>query len=681
MARVIARIRRPLALLLTALLATSLSSVAVSAAQAASGPTLSQLTISTGSFDAPFDPAGGSSTATVPYTVTSLSFTATASDPSYTITAWDGNSTVPATSGVPIPATLRLGTNILIATVTDPATSTSLQYTLIITRSAPPAPAYDPRLSSLGVSEGALSPAFDAATTSYSVAVPYTTTSVTLTATSTDTVTFTNPSRPMTAGTTSLQVGGNLVQVTVTAVDGTTALTYDVFIVRADPPTADVDLDALQVSAGTLVPAFDPAVTSYTVSVPYAVRSMQITASPSDAANAMVINNEPMADGVPSTVTVNYNGGSGYAIRVAAPNQVEKIYTVHITREAPSTDADLTSLSLSEGTLSPAFDNAETAYTAQVPYLTTSVTVTGVLADQTAILRINNVDTASGSASSAIPLVVGANAIVVAATAEDGVTGTTRTITVTREAPDLDLASLAVVGGTLAPAFDAATTSYAVSLPYTTSSLDVSAAAVESAWTVTIDGVVSASRTIPVAVGTQNITVRVTAVHGEFRDYTITVTRAAAVAPSLAFTLGFGAGDQATGAPFDVTGDHLLPGSTFTVTAHSSPIVLVTGLVGTTGTVSWHGALPALDAGAHRLVFEGTAEDGTAVSRTAWFTVLRSGKIGAVSLTGPVAYSEAALAATGSQGTADLTVGALLALMLGGALLARSAVRARRARA
>jgi len=261
------------------------------------------------------------------------------------------------------------------------------------------------------------------------------------------------------------------------------------------------------------------------------------------------------------------------------------------------------------------------------------------------------------------------------------VTVTTRTITVTREAPDLDLASLAVVGGTLAPAFDAATTSYAVSLPYTTSSLDVSAAAVESAWTVTIDGVVSASRTIPVAVGTQNITVRVTAVHGEFRDYTITVTRAAAVAPSLAFTLGFGAGDQATGAPFDVTGDHLLPGSTFTVTAHSSPIVLVTGLVGTTGTVSWHGALPALDAGAHRLVFEGTAEDGTAVSRTAWFTVLRSGKIGAVSLTGPVAYSEAALAATGSQGTADLTVGALLALMLGGALLARSAVRARRARA
>lgn len=679
-------LRRPLALALSLMLGVAMSLGAVSAAQAVPGPTLSDLTISTGAFDAPFSPTGNDFTATVDHTVSSLTFTPTAADPSYTLTAWNGNVTAPAASGAPVTAVLRGGasatTNLFMVTVTDPATSASRAYTFTITRSAPPAPAYDPRLSSLGVSDGVLTPAFSAAVTSYSVAVPYATTSITVTATSTDTVTIVNPSRPMTGGTTALQVGGNLVQVTVTAADGTTALSYSLFVVRDSAPTANVDLDALQLSAGTLTPAFDPAVTSYTATVPYAVRSMQITASPSDSATSMFINNAPLADGVASTVTVNYNGGSGYAIRVVAPNGAEKSYSVQITRDPPSDDADLTALSLSAGTLSPAFSNAETDYTVTVPYLTTSTTVTPTVADLTAIARVNGHDTDSGAPSLPISLSVGANAITVEVTAEDGVSTTSRTIVVTREAPDLRLADLTVADGTLTPAFDADTTAYTLSVPYLVSTLDVTAAAVEAAWGVAIDGGPSGSASIPLAVGTRTVTITVTALYGESRDYTIAVTREAAPTPQLAFIQGLSAGQLVAGAPIEVSGTDLLPGSTATLTMYSTPVVLTTAIVPGSASVTLSAQLPAgVPAGAHRVVFDGFAQDGTPVSTTMWFTVLRDGTVGAVSLTGPVAYNEAALAATGAD-TASGAASALLLVLLGAglALVGRAAQRrARRA--
>lgn len=677
----IARIRRPFVLLLAALLAASASLAgAAAAAQAVPGPSLSSLTISAGTLDPGFSPSVTSYSATVPSTVTSFSFTPTAADASFTLSAWDGNTTVAPTSGAPVATTLRLGMNILTVTVTDPS-EFSTQYVLMITREAPPAPAYDPRLVSLAVSEGTLSPTFDPAVTSYSVEVPYATSSITVAAASTDAVSISNPSRPMTGGTTFLQVGGNLVQVTVTAVDGTTTRTYDLSIVRGDAPTADVDLDSLEVSVGTLTPEFDPAVTSYTVSVPYAVRSMQLTASVADDANTLSLNNAPMTDGVPSDVTVNYNGGSGYSIRVVAPNQAEKSYSVQITREPPSENADLTALSISEGTLSPVFDNAETDYTAEVPYLTTSLSVTGVLEDTTAILRVNNVDTASGVASAPVTLAVGDNDIVVAATAEDGVTVTSRTITVTRAAPNLDLDALSVTDRALTPAFDPAVTAYTLQVPYLTTSVEVAAAAVEGDWDVTIAGVADSSREISLPVGVTNVVVTVTALYGESRDYTIVVTREPAAAPLAAFDLGFRAGDVAAGAPFEVTGENLLPGTIATVTMYSTPVQLATALVPSSGTVVISTQLPAsVPAGAHRLVFEATAEDGSPVSLTAWFTVLRNGTVGAVSLTGPLAYSEAALAATGAESSDGLALAAVL-VMLGGVLLVRMSARRRRAHA
>lgn len=675
-------LRRPFALVLSVILSAVLSLGAVSAAHAVPGPTLTGLAISTGSFDTAFSPGTTEYTATVPSTVSSLTITATA-DAGYTLSVYNGMSWLPAESGEAITASLRGGasatTNIFLVTVTDPDSATSVQYTMTVTRSAPPAPAYDPRLTSLAVSTGTLTPAFDPAVTGYSVEVPYATSSITVTATSGDSVTITNPSRPMTGGTTLLQVGGNIVQVTVKAADNTTTRVYTLFITRASAPTANVDLDALGLSAGTLTPAFNPAVTSYTATVPYAVRSLQITASPADAANSMTLNNAPFADGVASTVTVNYNGGSGYAIRVVAPNGAEKSYSVQITRDPPSDNADLSALSISEGTLSPAFTNLETAYTATVPYLTTSIMVTSTVADATAIARVNTHDTVSGSPYP-VSLNVGANAITVEVTAEDGVTTTTRTITVTREAPELRLSDLTVSEGTLSPAFDGDTTVYTLSVPYLVTSIDVAATAIESAWTVTVDGTTGAA-SIPLAVGTHTVTIVVTAAYGETRTTTIEVSREPAPVPHLTFTTVLVAGQVAGGAPVVLTGTDLLPGGTASLTMYSTPVLLASALVPGLADVTLSAHLPSnVPAGAHRVVFDSFAQDGTPVSATIWFTVLRDGTIGAVSLTAPVAYTEAALAATGVDAAPD-AASALLLVLLGGGLLMGRAMRRRTRRA
>jgi flagellar capping protein FliD len=100
---------------------------------------------------------------------------------------------------------------------------------------------------------------------------------------------------------------------------------------------------------------------------------------------------------------------------------------------APGTDATLSTLVLSSGTLVPSFASATINYTAQVDYSTTDLTVTPTTSDSKASIKVNNVTVASGSTSAAINLNTGANIITIVVTAEDGTTTKTYKLTVTRE--------------------------------------------------------------------------------------------------------------------------------------------------------------------------------------------------------------------------------------------------------
>ena len=117
-----------------------------------------------------------------------------------------------------------------------------------------------------------------------------------------------------------------------------------------------------------------------------------------------------------------------------------------------STDATLSGLSLSAGTLMPAFASATTSYTASVENSVLQVTVTPTTTDANATVAyldasdaaLSDADAAAGHQAA---LAVGANTIKVEVTAEDGTTTRTYTIVVTREAATCP--SLAAVGPNL----------------------------------------------------------------------------------------------------------------------------------------------------------------------------------------------------------------------------------------
>ena len=99
-----------------------------------------------------------------------------------------------------------------------------------------------------------------------------------------------------------------------------------------------------------------------------------------------------------------------------------------------SSNADLSNLVLSSGTLAPPFAAGTTTYNANVINSITSVTVTPTASDTGATIRVNGTTVVSGSASGAINLNVGANTINVIVTAGDGTTTKTYTLTVMRDA-------------------------------------------------------------------------------------------------------------------------------------------------------------------------------------------------------------------------------------------------------
>ena len=98
-------------------------------------------------------------------------------------------------------------------------------------------------------------------------------------------------------------------------------------------------------------------------------------------------------------------------------------FTVSVLRNA-NANADLSALTLSAGSLSPAFAAANTAYNANVTNATNSITVTPTLADASASVKINGITVVSGAVSGALALNEGSNTITVVVTAQNALTKT-----------------------------------------------------------------------------------------------------------------------------------------------------------------------------------------------------------------------------------------------------------------
>lgn len=248
------------------------------------------------------------------------------------------------------------------------------------------------------------------------------------------------------------------------------------------------------------------------------------------------LSQSPVTGNTDTAVSANISGlvaGTTYHYRVVATNALGTAQGADLTFVAASNNANLSSLTLGTGTLAPTFVSATTEYTTSVPNTSTSITLRPTLADTTAAVRVNGVVVASGVNSGAINLAVGINLISTVVTAQDGITTKTYNVTITRLSANADLASLTTGTGAISPAFDPATVGYTLAMPYEVTGMKVTPTVADNTATVKVNtlSVISgtASGTLNLAVGSNTITVLVTAQNATTKTYTLAVTRQALV--------------------------------------------------------------------------------------------------------------------------------------------------------
>jgi hypothetical protein len=508
---------------------TTKKSYTVSVTRAASANAdLSALALSAGTLSPVFDVGTTAYTASVPNATTSLTVTPTTGTAGAIIKV---NNVAVASGTASGAITLIPGANAITIDVTAPDSSTKNTYTVTVTRAA----STDTNLSGLVVSGVTLSPVFASATTAYTASVANSVTSVTATPTtaagagSTIQVNGVAVASGTASGTITLALGANTVTVVVTAQDGTTKKTYTVSVTRAG--SANADLSTLALSAGTLSPVFAAATTAYTAAVPNATGSLTVTPTVAGTGATVKVNGVAVASGTASGGVTLIIGANVITIDVTAQDgTTKKSYTVTVTR-ASGTDATLSALVISGVTLSPAFTAANGTYTASVANTVASVTATPTAAGTGSTIVVNGVAVVSGTASGTINLAVGANAINVVVTAQDGTTKKTYTVTVTKAGSgNATLSLLAVGAGMSYGSFNSTTSTYEVSALYSAPSCRLIPTAADAGATIKVDGTtVNSGATSPALafpIGMANHTIVVTAQDGvTTKTYTVLVWR------------------------------------------------------------------------------------------------------------------------------------------------------------
>jgi hypothetical protein len=297
-----------------------------------------------------------------------------------------------------------------------------------------PAASSDATLSSLAISEGTLSPAFAPGTTGYTANVANNIPSVNITPTvnQADAAVTINGSA-VTSGTAfpmALNVGANTITILVTAQDNITTKTYTITITRAAATDASItpsaaNFDKYPDAAGYSDVTVTKSDGDYTLSSIKNGATALTETNYTIVGNTVTIKKEYLATLATGSadLTFDYSGGTDPVLTV----------TIIDSTPAVSSDATLSNLTISSGTLSPAFAFDTTSYTAGVAHSIASVNIIPTVNQADAAVTVNGSTVASAFTSS-VELNVGTNTITVQVMAEDNTTSKTYTITITRAA-------------------------------------------------------------------------------------------------------------------------------------------------------------------------------------------------------------------------------------------------------
>ncbi|MBP1992978.1 cadherin-like beta sandwich domain-containing protein [Paenibacillus eucommiae] len=210
----------------------------------------------------------------------------------------------------------------------------------------------------------------------------------------------------------------------------------DEITVIADERVTDADLSTLSVSRGSLSPAFDPSINSYSVHVGNEVENVTVTAAAYDSAASISVTDQVYGNNAEIPVSLHIGANVLPIVVHAADELTSRTYTVTIYRAGDTEpNADLSEISVSAGALQPLFAPEVLSYSVEVGYTVSSISVTAVTYDPATTIRING-QSYNGGVSNPVSLQVGSNQVMLVTTAADGLTSKTYTLTVNRaEAP------------------------------------------------------------------------------------------------------------------------------------------------------------------------------------------------------------------------------------------------------
>ena len=359
---------------------------------------LSSLTITPlGALQPTFSSNTTSYTATVPTAVTSVTVTASPKDNTTTITI---NGTItPAGQGHSV-SLGQPGSTTPIEVVASSQNGIESKYTITVTRLS-----NDNNLSGLKVTAHnvvqPLAPEVDANTLDYTANVSNSVEQVTVVATKSDQ----RATLLMTAGVSSITIGpginpgqllvtlggagtSTLVSIEITAPDGSKK-SYQITVSRL---SGNNTLRELSIIPGTFDRPFDPVVTGYIVTAPTTAEQVTVTATKSDRLAAMS-GNVTAGSGLETGTGTFQLGAPGselpLSITVAAPDPtvVPKEYRITVKRAVPSSNANLSALTTSTGSLDPpTFTPDRKSYDVTVAFLTGNVTLTATKSDPNATM-------------------------------------------------------------------------------------------------------------------------------------------------------------------------------------------------------------------------------------------------------------------------------------------------------
>ena len=525
--------------------------------------------------------------------------------------------------------TLSVGSNIITVEVTAEDNATTRTYTVTVTPAEPPST--DATLKGLMLS-GVDFGTFDSTTTSYTAQVANSVTQTTVTPTVNDSgASYVIKLGGVTDadGVISLAVGSNVITVEVTAEDDSTTQTYTVTVTRAEPPSTDATLKGLMLS-GVDFGTFDTTTTSYTAQVANSLSETTVTPEVNDSGASYVIKLGGVTD--PDGVITLSVGSNIITVEVPAEDDATtRTYTVTVTRsEPPSTDATLKGLMLS-GVDFGTFDTTTTSYTAQVANSVTQTTGAPAVNDSGAsyVIKLGGVTDADG----VVVLRVGSNVITVEVTAEDDSTTRSYTVTVTRAEPptpelsDDAMLNALTLSGIDFGTFDSTTSSYTAQAANSVTQTTVTPTVNDSgaSYVIKLGGVTDADGVISLAVGSNVITVEVTAEDDSTtQTYTVTVTRSeppSTDAALSALTLtGIDFGTFASGTTsYTAQVANSVTQTTVTPTVNDSGASYVIKLGGVTDA----DGVVVLSVGSNVITVEVTAEDDS-TTRTYTVTVTRA---------------------------------------------------------